>query len=280
MRGLTLTVARPRRNLTGFSNRHKSLTWNATAQPARRQPESPYPQITKVGGEEQALIFVDAWGHPGCVQWDPVTTLRHALWIGGAQWAGKSTVAGILAERHGLTCYRYDYHDARGHQDRWLARRHRHGAVVAELDLEAMWVRGTPQGMAQDAIARFSERFEWVQDDLRALTSPRPVLAEGWGLRPELVAPVTESLRRMVVMVPTEAFRRRQLRELPRAAFRPPVSDPRLAQHKRLERNRLIAEDTVRQARSLNVRVIEVDGSADADAVADVIAEHWQGFLL
>jgi hypothetical protein len=127
--------------------------------------------------------------------------MRHALWIGGAQWAGKSTVAGILAERHGLTCYRYHYHNARGHQDRWLARRHRHGGAVAELDLEAMWVRGTPQGMAQDTIARCSERFEWVQDDLRALTSPRPVLADGWGLRPELVAPVTESLRRMVVMV-------------------------------------------------------------------------------
>jgi hypothetical protein len=27
---------------------------------------------------------------------------KSALWIGGAQWAGKTTVARILSERHGL----------------------------------------------------------------------------------------------------------------------------------------------------------------------------------
>jgi adenylylsulfate kinase-like enzyme len=55
--------------------------------------------------------------------WDPFATVRRTLWIGGAQWAGKSTVARILAHRHGLTAYHYDYHDARGHEDRRIARR-------------------------------------------------------------------------------------------------------------------------------------------------------------
>jgi hypothetical protein len=54
--------------------------------------------------------------------WDPFGTLRGALWIGGGQWAGKSTVARILARRYGITAYHYDYHDARGHDDRRLAR--------------------------------------------------------------------------------------------------------------------------------------------------------------
>ncbi|MER5203664.1 hypothetical protein [Streptomyces sp. NPDC002825] len=34
------------------------------------------------------------------------------LWIGGAQWAGKTTVSEILALRYGLTAYQYAYHDA------------------------------------------------------------------------------------------------------------------------------------------------------------------------
>jgi len=119
-----------------------------------------------------------------------------------------------------------------------------------------------------------------VQDDLRALVSPRPILADGWGLRPELVAAVTESTRRMVVMVPTEEFRQHQLRHLPRAAtFFHEVSDPDRAQRNRLERDRLVAEDAVRKAHRHNVRVIEVDGTTAPESVADTVSAHWSPFL-
>jgi hypothetical protein len=33
---------------------------------------------------------------------DRTAIVEEALWIGGAQWAGKTTVARILSERHGL----------------------------------------------------------------------------------------------------------------------------------------------------------------------------------
>ena len=214
------------------------------------------------------------------MRWDPFTTLRRALWIGGGQWAGKSTVAGILAERHGLTHYHYDYHDARGHLDRRTARRIRRGETPGEPDAESMWVRSTVEQAVDDALTVFVERFEYVQDDLRALVSPHPIIADGWGLRPELVAPLTSSPRRMVVMVPTEDFRQCQLRRLPRAgALRHDVSDPELAQRNRIARDRLIAEDAVRNAERLNIRVIEVDGSRDAHTMADLVADHFRDFL-
>jgi hypothetical protein len=131
--------------------------------------------------------------------------LQRALWIGGGQWAGKSTVAGILAERHGLTHYHYDYHDARSH-----------------------------------------------------LSSPQ----------------------RMIVMVPTEDFRQHQRSQLQRAgALRHDVSDPELAQRNRIARDRLIAEDAVRSAKRLTIRVIEVDGSRDAQTMAGLVAEHFRDFL-
>ena len=91
-----------------------------------------------------------------------------------------------------------------------------------------MWIQSTVEQSVDEALAIFVERFEFVQDDLRALVSPHPIIADGWGLRPELVAPLTASPRRMVVMVPTEGFRQRQLRQLPRAgAPRPDVSAAR-----------------------------------------------------
>src|SRR4051794_1554767 len=144
-----------------------------------------------------------------------------------------------------------------------------------------MWVRSTVEQAVNEALNQFVERFRYVQDDLRGLTSPNPIIADGWGLRPELVAPLLSSTQRMVVMVPTEEFRQHQLRALPRANALPQnVSDPQLAQQNRVARDRLIAEDAVRNAKRLNIRVIEVDGSRDAQAVAGVVAEHFREFLL
>ncbi len=206
--------------------------------------------------------------------WDPTGSIGGALWIGGAQWAGKSTVARLLAVRHGLTAYHYDYHDARGHNDRLLA------TGVPARDPERTWVRSTPEEMAAASREIFALRFEWVLDDLRALVSGRPLLAEGWGLRPEFVAPLLDSPRRMVVMVPTEEFRQHQLKSLPRAGtFSPAVSDPVLAQQNRIARDRLLAEDAVRSAREHGIRVLEVDGSRHTEEVADQVADHFSPYF-
>jgi hypothetical protein len=214
------------------------------------------------------------------MRWDPFTTLQRALWIGGGQWAGKSTVAGILAEQYNLTHYHYDYHDARGHHDRRVAQQLRRGETPIEPEAESMWIRSTVKQAVDEALKTFVDRFEYVQDDLRALSSPYPIIADGWGLRPELVAPITSSTQRMVVMVPTEDFRQHQLGRLHRAGvLRHNVSDPQLAQQNRIARDRLIAEDAVRNAKRLNIRVIEVDGSRDAQAMASLVAEHFHEFL-
>lgn len=214
------------------------------------------------------------------MQWDPFTTLRRALWITGGQWVGKSTVAGIIAERYGLTHYHYDYHDSRGHLDRRTARRLRRGETLVEPDPESAWIRSTVEQTVDEALATFVERFDYVQDDLRALVSPRPIIADGWGLRPELVAPLMSSPRQMVVMVPTEEFRQHQLRHLPRAgALRDDVSDPELAQRNRIARDRIIAEGAVSSAKRHHIRVIEVDGARDVHAMADLVAEHFHEFL-
>ena len=194
--------------------------------------------------------------------WDPFGTLRRVLWIGGGQWVGKSTVARLLAARYEVTAYHYDYHDARGHNDRRVAGRVRRGEPPEGPDPEAVWVDTTAQQMAADTVAGFPERFEWVLDDLRALVSGRPIIAEGWGLRPDLVASIIDSPRRMIVMVPTAEFRNHQIRTLPRAAvLGHQVSDPDRAQRNRLARDDLVAADAVRAARHHGVRVLTVDGS-------------------
>jgi hypothetical protein len=212
--------------------------------------------------------------------WDPFGTLARALWIGGGQWAGKSTVANLLAHRHGLTSYHYDYHAARGHWDRRVAAALTAGEPAPVIDAERWYIQFTAQESADYALSTFPDRFGYTLDDLRALVSGRPVLAEGWGLRPEAVTAVAPSPDRMVVMVATDEFREHQLATLPRAsAMNHQVSDPQLAVRNRAARDRLLAHDAVAQARRLGVRVIEVDGSRDAEAVADLVADHFAPHL-
>ncbi|WIX91988.1 hypothetical protein [Amycolatopsis sp. DG1A-15b] len=182
---------------------------------------------------------------------DPFGTLRKALWIGGAPWTGKSTVARLLAERHGLTAY---HHDDRARPGDPLP-----DDLPAGDQLAAM-------------MAEFGHRFHRALDDLRALTSPRPVVAEGRGLRPELVAPLVDSPGRMVVLVPTELFRQHQLRHRPDAPAIP-------QQRTRLTRDRMLAAQAVRTARDLGIRVIEIDGKLGPDGVTDVVAEHFHAYL-
>ena len=214
------------------------------------------------------------------MNWDPDSTLRNALWIGGGQWAGKSTVSGILSDRFGLTHYHYDYHNAKGHEDRRIARQFRREGTAGERDFEQMWVTQSPQQMATEVRLGFVETFSFVVDDLRALTSPMPIIADGWGLRPELVVATTDAPERMVVLVPTDDFRRLQAARLPRATrVHAEVSDPARAQRNRLERDRLLAADAVGRARELGVPVIEVDGSQPAESIADAVAAHFAAFL-
>ncbi|MGX6603734.1 hypothetical protein ACWKSP_16545 [Micromonosporaceae bacterium Da 78-11] len=212
------------------------------------------------------------WTHDGMI--------RQALWVGGGQWAGKTTVSGLLADRYGLIHYHYDFHASRGHEDRRLAARIRRGEPPDDTDWAAYWTQADPAAMAEQALAGFPETFGFVLDDLRGMVTHHPVVVDAWGARPELVAEVTGDLRRMVLLVPTDGWRRHQAQQLPRARrVGAQVSDPDLAQRNRLERDRLIAADAVRQARALGVTVIEVDGSRDAEAVADEVAAQFELFL-
>jgi uncharacterized protein (DUF58 family) len=172
--------------------------------------------------------------------WDPFGTIRNALWIGGGQWAGKSTVA-------------------RPTRPGWPGRR-------------SSWPRRRSLPSKSGSAGPL--------DDLQALTAGRPVIAEGWGLRPHLVARLIEAPDRMVVMVPTEEFRQHQTRVLPRAMrLGSRVSDPERAEQQRLARDRLVAADAVRTARQCGIEVIEVDGGQDAATVADTVAGHFRPYL-
>jgi hypothetical protein len=211
--------------------------------------------------------------------------MREVLWIGGAQWSGKTTVANLLAARHPLIRYAYDYHDARSHSDRARANPERFPAFsgfVADLDADPdrAWVDPSPAEMAERFRSIFAERFEMVLEDLAALPDDATVLAEGWGLRPELVAQHLEAPTQAVFLVPDEEFRQRQLASLERAqSLSASVSDGVRAQQNRIDRDRLLAEDVITQARALDLPLLVVDGSRGVHAVTAEVEKQFRPYL-
>lgn len=216
----------------------------------------------------------------------PPRRLPPVLWIGGAQWAGKSTVARHLAMRYPLISYSYDYHDVRAHSARARTHPDRYPyihAFIATLDqdVDAVWVRPTPAEMADTTRRIWTEKAQMVLDDLEKMPAGVTVLAEGWGLRPDFVASLIESPRQAIFLVPTEEFRQHQLATVPRAgtfSLRG-ESDSERAQRNRVERDRLLAEEVVEQAEALGLRVVHVDGSLGPEQMRALVEEHFKPYL-
>src|SRR5688500_14495079 len=114
-------------------------------------------------------------------------SLPPVLWIGGAQWAGKTTVAWHLTHRYPLISYDYDYTSIHALivRARINPELHPHShdfLTTLDRDADEIWVRSTPEEMAARIRDVWSEKLGMVLDDLAALPSGVTVLAEGWGL--------------------------------------------------------------------------------------------------
>ena len=206
-----------------------------------------------------------------------LSSLAHVLWIGGATDAGKTTAAQILATRHSLQLYNYDRHDLRHHEH--LAQTSPHYRDFLEASMDERWIRPTPEDLLQRALQSFRARFPLVTEDLIALSGKQTVVAEGFGLTPELLSPVLSNQRQAIWLVPTQEFKLASMTRRQKPSFKNETSDPERATTNLYRRDVLLAERIKVQAQSRDLRVYKVDGSLSAEAIATLIEHHFEPFL-
>src|SRR3954451_7760114 len=106
--------------------------------------------------------------------------LEHVLWIGGAPGVGKSTVASILARRHGLRIYSADTRT-------WV---HRDQAIAAGVETAVRWEALSPADRRTQpdddllAMSLYRERGAMVLEDVARLPPSPLIVAEGSVIRP------------------------------------------------------------------------------------------------
>jgi len=200
------------------------------------------------------------------------------LWIGGATDAGKTTQARRLAEAHNLALYECDRADAPQHER--LAAASPEWRAFMDQSLEERWVKPTPAVLAERSLASFAARFPLIRDDLEALErSGRPVLAEGFCLTPDLVAPHLHDARRAIWLLPSEGFKRTAWARRGKPSWRDKVSDPERGARNLFERDLLLAAEVARQAKARGFDTLVIDGTRSEEDIAATLEARFAPFL-
>ncbi len=202
--------------------------------------------------------------------------LTHVLWIGGATDTGKSTIAQNLANRYGLYVYHYDKMDAEHHIK--LAETVPEIHKFNHASLDERWIIPEPRTMLERALFSFSHRFALVIEDLLALPKDKPIIAEGFGLLPELVHPILSSRYQAIWFIPTEAFKWDSMVRRDKPSFAKMTSDPKRARMNLFARDMLLTDYYRKQVSAYGYTLYEVDGSRSIEEIADLTDKHFAGY--
>ena len=197
-------------------------------------------------------------------------TLSHVAWIGGSPCSGKSSIAAALAEQFEMTIYSCD--------DAWERHRTMIDAArfpvfhrLSSASCDELWMRPVDTQVSEE-IDVYREEFPLILDDLLALPSDRPVLAEGAALMPHLVHGLHIPPDRTMWLVPTPAFQREHYaRRDWRHGVLAGCSDREQAWRNWMSRDIGFARFVSDEARLLDRTCITVDGSQSIEAVFDEV---------
>ncbi len=199
--------------------------------------------------------------------------LRHIRWIGGGSGAGKSTVVRRLSEKYGLRLYHCDDTQS-AHTARSNPTDHPMLHTFITMTMDERWVKRTPEEMFRTFHGFHGEGFGLILEDLLDLPTDVPVLVEGYKLLPRLVAPLLSRLDQAVWLIPTSSFRRTAFcRRESLWSIAGQTSDPQTALANLLTRDAIYTEEVKRQAVTLQLTCIQVNGGASIDELATSVAQ-------
>lgn len=127
-------------------------------------------------------------------------------YIGGSPCSGKSTIAQMLCDEFKLQYYKsddflFEYMDLAAKDGKPYSKED------AELDFEGMWMR-EPMLQADRELAIYEELWPYAEKAIQAMSADAPVVAEGAGFMPKIMAKCGVPAGNYVCIVPTEAFQR------------------------------------------------------------------------
>jgi hypothetical protein len=190
--------------------------------------------------------------------------LSHALWIGGGQGTGKSTIARALSRRFDLQLYVIDHRV-------WVHEPRMPSTEFGSLSMDERWLEPSPRRMVEWFVSHSRHRFRLVLEDLAALPDSPLAIVEGPQLLPTSVSAVLRSPDQALFLVSDLGEQRARLLARPGI---PGTSDPTQARVHATERDLMITQLIEREARELRLQAVTVD--RPLDEMVEVAAEHFR----
>jgi hypothetical protein len=142
------------------------------------------------------------------------------------------------------------------------------------MTMDERWAKRTPEEMFRTFHGFHGEGFGLILEDLLDLPTDVPILVEGYKLLPRLVAPLLSRPDQAVWLIPTPEWRRTAFcRRGSLWSIAGRTSDPQTALANLLARDALHTEEVERQAATLQLTRIQVNGSASVDELATRVAQ-------
>ena len=200
--------------------------------------------------------------------------MQEIYYIGGSPCCGKSTIAEMLAVSHALEYYKADDH-LFDHMRLAAEDGKTHSKNTLTLSNEQIWIRN-PHIQNDEEILIYNEIFQYTMQDICAIHTRKPIIAEGAGLMPELMTQIDIDKYRYICLVPIESFQRQKYAERTWIKeFLSGCDNQELAFDNWMSRDALFAKHVYCQAQRIGYSTIVVDGNRTIEDNYEVIAKHF-----
>ena len=179
-------------------------------------------------------------------------------------------MAAALAKAHGFTLYSCDEHFEE-HRRRASPERHPHFHRLMDRPPEELWAPPVEE-QVRDLLLFYKDEFGMVAEDLREIQGP--VIAEGVGLLPALVAEVLSEPHQACWLIATPEFRRRHYPQRDVAGLLVRCPDPKRAYETWMARDDEIAAYLESKAAALALPVQVIDGSRTEVETVEILARE------
>ena len=196
-------------------------------------------------------------------------------YIGGSPCSGKSTIAEMLAAEYDFAYYRVDEF-LYSHMEAAAAAGKPHSALNLSFNFEQMWMRD-PQLQYDEEIAIYAEILPYALRDISAMDTKKPIIAEGAGFMPELMAAENVGSSHYICIAPTEEFQREKYAQRPWIGeFLKGCTDPKAAFDNWMSRDVLFAKHVLETAQKTGYAAILVDGEQSVEENFKIAAEVFR----
>lgn len=204
-------------------------------------------------------------------------SLTHVIWVGGPPNSGKTTLAKCIAKMEGYQHYSYDKTGMK-HLQRLAQVNTRHEKFIESV-LDEQWGGYTSAEIADKALEISKERFQFVLEDIQALSNTVPIIAEGVGFTPEIIQPVMTSEYQGIWLIPTKEIMERSFRKKARFLKSRLGNRSETTINILLQANMHLMEIIKSQAEEYRYKMYEIKGTRSIEENVTNVWAHFSQYM-